>query len=60
MCRAVGGLELVLKELEVAIGKKRVMGSLKTVLRQSTVDKLRQRLRDAQDLLVLSNQYYSQ
>jgi len=60
MCRAVGGLELVLKELEVAISKKRVIGSLKTILRQSTVDKLRQRLRDAQDFLVLSNQYYSQ
>lgn len=60
LCQAAGGLEVVVKELEVAIGKNKVMGSFKAVLKQSMVDKLRQRLRDAQDLLVLSNQYYSQ
>jgi HJR/Mrr/RecB family endonuclease len=60
LSRAAGSLELVIKDLEMAIGKRRKMGSVKAVLKQGMVDRLRQRLRDAQDLLVLSNQYYSQ
>jgi hypothetical protein len=60
LCQAAGGLDLVVKDLEVVIGKRRKMGSVKAVLKQSMVDRLRQRLRDAQHLLVLSNQYYSQ
>lgn len=60
LCEAAGALDSVVKELELAIGKGKKMGSVKAVLKQGMVDKLRQRLRDAQDLLVLSNQYYSQ
>jgi hypothetical protein len=60
LSQAAAALEMVVKELEEAIGKRKKMGSFKAVLKQGTIDKLRQRLRDAQDLLVLSNQHYSQ
>jgi hypothetical protein len=60
LSEAARGLETVLKELEEGIGKRKKMGSFKAVIKQGIIDRLRQRLRDAQDLLVLSNQYYSQ
>jgi hypothetical protein len=58
--QAAGGLQIIVKELDLTIGKRRRVDSLKAFLKQSTLDKLKQRLRDAQDMLALSNQYYSQ
>jgi hypothetical protein len=60
LSEAAGALQIIVNDLDIAIGKRKNMGSFKAVLKQGTIDKLRQRLRDAQDLLVLSNQYYSQ
>jgi hypothetical protein len=60
LVQAVGALEMSVKDLDLAVGKRNKVGSFKAVLRQSVIDKLKQRLRDAQDLLALSNQYYSQ
>jgi hypothetical protein len=60
LSQASAGLQAIVKDLELAIGKRKNVGSFKAVLKQGMIDKLRQRLRDAQDLLVLSNQYYSQ
>ena len=60
LVQAARALETSVKDLDLAIGKRRKVGSFKAVLKQSVIDKLKQRLRDAQDLLVLSNQYYSQ
>jgi hypothetical protein len=60
LIRAAEALEMVVKDLEIEIRKGKKMGSFKAVLKQGIIDRLRQRLRDAQDLLVLSNQYYSQ
>jgi hypothetical protein len=60
LVQAARALETSVKDLDLAIGKRKKMGSFKAVLKQSVIDKLKQRLRDAQDLLVLSNQYYSQ
>lgn len=60
LIRAAEELEMVVKDLEIEIRKGKKMGCFKAVLKQSIIDRLRQRLRDAQDLLVLSNQYYSQ
>jgi hypothetical protein len=60
LVEAVEALEMGVKDLDLAIGKSKKVGSFKAVLRQNAIDKLKQRLRDAQDLLGLSNQYYSQ
>jgi hypothetical protein len=60
LVQAAGALETSVKDLDLAIGKRKKVGSFKAVLKQSVVDKLKQRLRDAQELLVLSNQYHSQ
>jgi hypothetical protein len=60
LIRAAEELEMVVKDLEIEIRKGKKMGCFKAVLKQSIIDKLRQRLRDAERLLVLSNQYYSQ
>lgn len=60
LIQAAAELETTVKELDVIIGKKKRMGGFKTVLKQGTIDRIRLRLRDAQSLLVLSNQYYSQ
>jgi hypothetical protein len=60
LIRAAEELEMVVKDLEIEIRKGKKMGYFKAVLKQSIIDKLRQRLRDAERLLVLSNQYYSQ
>jgi hypothetical protein len=59
LVQAAGALETSVKDLDLAIRKRKV-GSFKAVLKQSVIDKLKQRLRDAQDLLILSNSYYSQ
>lgn len=60
LVQAARALETSVKDLDLAIGKRKKVGSFKAALKQSVIDKLKQRLRDAQDLLVLSNQYYSQ
>lgn len=60
LSQAAADLQVLVKDLELLIGKRKRLGCFKTVLKQSTIENLRQRLRDAQDLLVLANQYYSQ
>jgi hypothetical protein len=41
--------------LELVIGKKRRLGSVKAVLKSGTVERLRERLKSAQFMLMLSN-----
>jgi hypothetical protein len=60
LIQAAASLETIVKELETEIGKRKKIGSFKAVLKQNMIDRLRQKLRDAQDTLLLSNQYYSQ
>jgi len=59
LVEAAGQVKTIVTDLEVLIGERRKMGSLKTVLKQDVIERLKQRLKDAQDLLLLSNQYYS-
>ncbi|KAF7931719.1 uncharacterized protein EAE98_004455 [Botrytis deweyae] len=52
-------LNTIVKDLNVAISKRRKIGSAKVVLKKDTLDKFRNRLRDAQYMLMLSRQTYS-
>ncbi|KAF7944666.1 uncharacterized protein EAE97_005299 [Botrytis byssoidea] len=52
-------LNTTVKDLNGAISKRRKIGSAKVVLKQDTLDKFRNRLRDAQYMLMLSRQTYS-
>ncbi len=61
LCRDGTNLLLgVVSDLDTEIGKKRRIGSVKAVLKKGTVERLRERLRSAQMMLMLSNQIYSQ
>jgi len=48
----------IAKELDKDIGKKRRIGGIKVVLKKGEIEKLRERLRSAQFMLMLSNQTY--
>ncbi|KAF5874449.1 uncharacterized protein Bfra_004457 [Botrytis fragariae] len=52
-------LNTTVKDLNGAISKRRKIGSAKVILKKDTLDKFRNRLRDAQYMLVLSRQTYS-
>ncbi|KAF7901113.1 hypothetical protein EAF00_003334 [Botryotinia globosa] len=52
-------LNTTVKDLNGAISKRRKIGSAKVVLKKDTLDKFRNRLRDAQYMLMLSRQTYS-
>lgn len=52
-------LNTTVKDLNGAIAKRRKIGSAKVVLKKDTLDKFRNRLRDAQYMLMLSRQTYS-
>jgi hypothetical protein len=56
--KAVGILEVVVKEVEGEIKKRRRLGSLKAVLKKGEIEKLRERLMAAQSMLMLSNNLY--
>lgn len=51
-------LARIAKELDKDIGKKRRIGGIKVVLKKGEIEKLRERLRSAQFMLMLSNQTY--
>ncbi|THV53952.1 hypothetical protein BGAL_0038g00300 [Botrytis galanthina] len=52
-------LNTTVKDLNGAISKRRKIGSAKVVLKKDTLDKFRNRLRDAQYMLMLSRLTYS-
>jgi hypothetical protein len=53
-------LGTIVAELEQEIGRKKWTGSFKAVLKKGMVDGLRDRLRSAQFMLMLSNQVYTE
>jgi hypothetical protein len=59
LCRkAVGILDSVVKNIDAEIRTRRRVGSLKAVLKQTEIVKLRKRLTTAQSILMLSNNLY--
>jgi hypothetical protein len=48
----------IAKELDKDIGKKRRTGGIKVVLKKGEIEKLREQLKSAQFMLMLSNQTY--
>lgn len=61
LCRKGAGiLETVVKEIDVEIGKRKRVGSFKAVLKKGTIERLKERMRSAQLMLMLSNQAYSE
>jgi hypothetical protein len=60
LCRGgLGALQDVVHELGSEMKKRKRVGSVKAVLKKETVDKLKDRLRSAQLLLMLSNITYT-
>ncbi|KAF7900456.1 uncharacterized protein EAF01_007758 [Botrytis porri] len=57
--RGTNILNTTVNDLNRAISKRRKIGSAKVVLKKDTLDKFRNRLRDAQYMLILSQQTYS-
>ncbi|TVY32214.1 hypothetical protein LSUB1_G008307 [Lachnellula subtilissima] len=53
-------LEAVVKEADEEIRKRRKVGGVKAVLKKGTIERLKERLRSAQLMLMLSNQAYSE
>jgi len=58
--RGADALEKAVQELGAELEKGRKRGSFKTALRKGTTDRLREKLRNAQSLMVLSQQTYYQ
>lgn len=58
--RGTDMLSTIVKDLNGAISKRRMIGSTKVVLKKDTLEKFRNRLRDAQYMLILSRQTYSE
>jgi len=53
-------LEAVVKEADEEIRKRRKVGGVKAVLKKGTIERLKERLRSSQLMLMLSNQAYSE
>jgi hypothetical protein len=53
-------LETLLGELAVEIRKRKRVGGFKAVLKKGTIERLKERLKSAQFMLMLSNQTYSE
>lgn len=51
-------LEAVVRELDETIAKRKKIGGVKAVLKKGTIDTLRDRLRSAHFMMMLSNQTY--
>ncbi|TVY13607.1 hypothetical protein LARI1_G008209 [Lachnellula arida] len=61
LCRKGAGiLEAVVKEADEEIRKRKRVGGVKAVLKKGTIERLKERLRSAQLMLMLSNQAYSE
>jgi hypothetical protein len=58
--KGLKALQDVVHELESEMKKRKRVGSVKAVLKKGTVDKLKDRLRSAQLLLMLSNITYTE
>lgn len=56
--QAIKVLESLLNELELQVGKRRLLGGVRMVLKKPTIEKIKDRLRDAQMALLMSNQIY--
>lgn len=54
--RSADKLRTIVKDLEDEIDRRRLLGGVKSVLRKNTLEKLKDRLEDAQNMLMLSNQ----
>lgn len=59
-CDSLAELDLLLQSLVTDIRKGRKGGSFRTVLKKSKIGKLRERIRDAQFLLIITRQSYFQ
>jgi hypothetical protein len=60
LCRkGLDVLKTVVTELDKETRRQRRLGGMKTVLKTGIIDKLRERLKNAQFMLLLSNQTYS-
>ncbi|TEY40779.1 hypothetical protein BOTCAL_0421g00050 [Botryotinia calthae] len=57
--RGTDMLNTTVKDMNGAISKRRKIGSVKVVLKKDTLEKFRNRLREAQYMLMLSRQTYS-
>lgn len=53
-------LNTTVRELDAQIGRRKRAGALKAVLKKPLIDKLKERLRSAQFMLMLSHQAYSE
>jgi hypothetical protein len=53
-------LETVIRELDAEVKKRRLFGGLKVVLKLGTINKLKERVRSAQLMLLLSHQICSE
>jgi len=58
--KAADVLHTICKELAKELEKGKMRGGFKTALRKETIDRLRERLRNAQSLLLLSQQIFTQ
>jgi hypothetical protein len=56
--RGAGILESVAKDLDQKIKRKKRIGGIKAVLKNDSINKIRDKLRSAQSMLLLSNQAY--
>lgn len=52
-------LQTLLQDLNKQIVERKIMGGVKAVLKKGTIDKLRDRLRSAQGMLMISYQNYT-
>jgi hypothetical protein len=57
--RGLGILEAIVRELDMDIGKRRRIGSFKAVLKKGSIERLKDRLKSAQIMLLMAHQIYS-
>lgn len=57
--QGLGVLEAIVRELDMDIGRRRRIGSFKAVLRKGTIERLKDRLKSAQIMLLMAHQIYS-
>jgi hypothetical protein len=57
--RGLGLLEAIVRELDADIGKQRRIGSFKAVLKKGTIERLKDRLKSAQIMLLMAHQIYA-
>jgi hypothetical protein len=57
--RGLGILEAIVRELDMDIGRRRRIGSFKAVLKKGSIDRLKDRLKSAQIMLLMAHQIYS-